>query len=62
MSKIGIPLKELISKMLVSPAQRPTAEMVLNHEWVNKGASTEHLPINIARMTAFSNYTKVSDD
>lgn len=60
MLKISLSLKELISKILVNSPQRPSAEDILNHEWVKKGASTEHLPINITRMKSFSNYTKVN--
>lgn len=59
MANISVSLKNLITKMLVSSPQRPTAEDVLNNEWVKKGASTEPLPINIARMKSFSTYSKV---
>ena len=59
MSKVSIALKELISGILVEASKRPTAEEVLNNEWMQKGASTEHLPVNLARMKSFSDYTKV---
>lgn len=59
MTKVSIALKELISSILVPALKRPTAEDILNTEWIKKGASSEHLPLNLTRMKSFSNYTKV---
>ena len=59
MTKVSIALKELISGMLVDANKRPTAEAILNDEWMKKGASSEHLPVNLARMKSFSDYSKV---
>ena len=54
MKNISVALKDLIASVLVEPPKRPTAEQILNHPWILKGASTEVLKINFSRMKAFT--------
>ena len=59
MKGVSSSLKDLIASILVEPAKRPIAEVILKHPWVTTGASNEPLKLNIMRMKAFSAFGKV---
>lgn len=59
MKNVSAQLKDLISKILVDPAKRPTASDILGHPWLNTKSSSEPLKINVGSFKNFCSYSKL---